>query len=872
MSQVYSGGCPCDFDFVGGGVPIAGTFAASFQGTWNGFIDYTAPSGSTTVGIVHDQFYLVKTPLVAVLHGFLSDCGGVATLMANLTVELAIASDRVQCYKYDYEDGVTASAQGVGEWLRDFNEDVDPSQSEIDIVAHSMGGLVARHYFELGYNGALDPAVGSISMAGTPNEGVNIAKLERFICPRWARVVPIIDRVCILDDINSLIGPFDLHSQAIDDFKPGSDVLDALNDSFVLPSSPYYRAHIGVRNTWLGRLLSGRSENDCFISHDSTFGPSDVFGALSPRPRRECGGVSHSGTIPSCNGSNTLTNNLAVAQGMLADIKPLFGFPAPPAGLASAAPLAAENTLPGESAYLELAEGGVTDGGGATHEVVIPPGLPSVTFAAMWAGGENPSQLTVDLVRPSGAGVQPSDPDVLEEITLDGSASAFYVAGSGLAIANPVAGVWSVQVTGVSTGTDGAPYMVSVAPESAVSLSGGTDTDVVLAGGEQSVVAELQDAGSPVTATITARILKVDGTEQVIQLLDDGTSGDVAAGDKRYSRSVPTAGACGTVRLLLEADATGTSEGSVHREQLASFDVNVPGDATRDPCNPDDDDDGLTDEAELDVHGTNPVNPDSDGDNLDDPDELLLGTDPQDPDTENDGFNDAPAVAHTGPANTSALSDNCPALGNPTQANADGNFIDLPPTKAFDDLTWVNSDPFGNACDSDDDNDGLLDSTEAGPPCASATAATNPLLADTDGDRVLDGAECLLGSDPASASSVPAAIVQPDADNDGVPDQFDPNDASADSDGDGVLDRVEFRHYNSNLSAVNSDGDVCGDAREIASINADIAVNVIDLQQIAGAAGPFTSPAYIVNYDVNKSGAIDVIDLQFVSGRNGPCP
>ena len=47
----------------------------------------------------------------------------------------------------------------------------------------------------------------------------------------------------------------------------------------------------------------------------------------------------------------------------------------------------------------------------------------------------------------------------------------------------------------------------------------------------------------------------------------------------------------------------------------------------------------------------------------------------------------------------------------------------------------------GDACDPDDDNDGLTDIEEA-------ALGTNRLLADTDNDGVNDGAEVAFGSDP----------------------------------------------------------------------------------------------------------------------------
>lgn len=216
--------------------------------------------------------------------------------------------------------------------------------------------------------------------------------------------------------------------------------------------------------------------------------------------------------------------------------------------------------------------------------------------------------------------------------------------------------------------------------------------------------------------------------------------------------------------------------------------------------------------------------------------------------------------------------DNCPADANFAQSNADANLIDTTPPRpdGQDDRTRVHSDDTGDACDADDDNDGLADSVEiGGAPCASASAPTDPLLADSDGDRVADGAECTLGSDPASAASEPPFIVGPDADNDGVPDAFDPDDANADSDGDGVSDRVEFRGYGSDLGSANTDGDSCGDRREMASVDSNLTVNSADLAIIASQFG---TPGGHANMDIDKNGAIGASDLGLAAVAFGSCP
>jgi hypothetical protein len=60
---------------------------------------------------------------------------------------------------------------------------------------------------------------------------------------------------------------------------------------------------------------------------------------------------------------------------------------------------------------------------------------------------------------------------------------------------------------------------------------------------------------------------------------------------------------------------------------------------------PDSDGDGLSDDDELNIHGTDPLLPDTDGDGLDDGDEVNQhGTDPLLPDTDGDGFGDGDEV------------------------------------------------------------------------------------------------------------------------------------------------------------------------------------------------------------------------------------
>ena len=79
---------------------------------------------------------------------------------------------------------------------------------------------------------------------------------------------------------------------------------------------------------------------------------------------------------------------------------------------------------------------------------------------------------------------------------------------------------------------------------------------------------------------------------------------------------------------------------------------------------------------------------------------------------------------------------------------------------------------------------------------------TDPLLADSDGDRALDGAECVLGTDPNNAAAAPLLA------NCGP---------AGDTDGDKLADRVENCYYNT----LTNNTDTATIARKMISLSAE---------------------------------------------------
>ena len=86
-----------------------------------------------------------------------------------------------------------------------------------------------------------------------------------------------------------------------------------------------------------------------------------------------------------------------------------------------------------------------------------------------------------------------------------------------------------------------------------------------------------------------------------------------------------------------------------------------------------------------------------------------------------------------------------------------------------------------------------------------------------------------------------------------------------------MRDDVEYKAYNSNPFVANTDGDICVDSKEIASVDGNNVVNSADLAIAAGAFGSSTSPNYVKDFDTNKDGAITAGDLAFMASKFGVC-
>ncbi|WP_282054302.1 gliding motility-associated C-terminal domain-containing protein [Maribacter luteus] len=221
----------------------------------------------------------------------------------------------------------------------------------------------------------------------------------------------------------------------------------------------------------------------------------------------------------------------------------------------------------------------------------------------------------------------------------------------------------------------------------------------------------------------------------------------------------------------------------------------------------DNDGDGVLNSTE-DANGTDPEDPcdynveditltitadvDCDGDGITDNDELTLGTDPKNPDTDGDTINDGQEVSDT----TDPL-DDCDSIGGTPLETSD---CDNDGLTNLEEVT-TETDPYNP----DSDGDGLLDGEEV-------TLGTDPNNVDTDGDTINDGQEVTDSTDPLddcdSINGTPLGTS--DCDDDGLSNEEENNLGTdpdiADTDGDMILDGQEITDGTDPLNPCSSIG------------------------------------------------------------------
>ena len=326
------------------------------------------------------------------------------------------------------------------------------------------------------------------------------------------------------------------------------------------------------------------------------------------------------------------------------------------------------------------------------------------------------------------------------------------------------------ETTGVAIAEDGTIFSTRQMGKIDVMDRTGTRTDVVVFESDTHLFdLELSESG----------MFFVGGSEGVLHRLSNDfrwftnlAPKPVGSGNDAWVTSLPMTGPDGDNdgiadwwELVHGFDPRDASDGAQDTDidGLVNFEEFL---ANGNPRVADTDGDGLTDDVEYRVHGSDPSNRDTDFDDIDDADEVTIyASNPMNSDSDADGISDGDEVSITGTNPVSNDSDN-DGLSDRVEFE-----LRLDPNQPTDASADMDGDGLSNLeevqagtrhDDFDTDRDGLSDGDEV------LVHGSDPTANDTDGDRMIDGWESRFGM------------------------QLLVDDGAADLDGDGFDNVIEF--------------------------------------------------------------------------------
>ncbi|MBO4274867.1 choice-of-anchor X domain-containing protein, partial [Microbispora triticiradicis] len=476
--------------------------------------------GERVVDSKSQPLVVVPKPVVAV-HGFRSDAEDTFGEFDEMMQELGHPRGHV----WAVGDGQAEGRMDTGEkwnprhetyrmWenvdeLATYIEDVRKKTGAfyVNVVAHSMGGLITRQYIQTKMPMTPDsrPVVTRLVGMGVPNAGSPCADMlvEKSIFPDWSPWFP-----AVIDNTTERMNGDEEHpgfNAWITNLK-GVLASNLVGDLLPVPCTtekdPFPSVGDTVVPTWSAlHLLPGWGDHHITYTPHSfmTFSEADFTEYVLPRlasPK-----VLDTGTLPGLTGEQSVaTSGKKVTA---------------PAGVA-----AATGDSAGQDGSLSMFDGpAVTVEPGQTANVPlqVPQGL------AFGVTGVLPETVGLSLRDPSG------------------KVAASYAAGSdaakqlfqGLSVTNPQAGGWTLEVTNTAAQAVKADLTAWVAgnPVKVVTRAEAAED------GRVTVTAAVTDDGQPVTGVpVQARVVGVEQSTPPISLTlnDDGDSGDGAAGDGVY--------------------------------------------------------------------------------------------------------------------------------------------------------------------------------------------------------------------------------------------------------------------------------------------------------------------------------------------------
>ncbi|MFA5055056.1 MAG: alpha/beta fold hydrolase [Dehalococcoidia bacterium] len=386
--------------------------------------------------------------------------------------------------------------------------------NKVDLVCHSMGGLVSRWYTRFGYSNN----VRNLIMIGTPNHGTPLAALGADILGplgiiaggvAGAQMIPYSPFLNELNYGNPL-------------FYSGIDIVNP---------AVHHETIAGTVGWWYTWLFFLWNTNDGVVAEESV----RLDGVnLQEVPYNHTAQINEDETFQMV--LNILQGDTAYASAAVQQSSVLVQ-------------AEHDNSIPQQTAVqlAPMISGKIFSVEQKSHEILISA-TSNATFALAWLSGD----LDLTLTTPSGTTIDPSGAE-------DNANISHYQDGNttieGYTILNPEIGIWQVNIAAVNVSAEGEDYTVLTFLETTLQLSSNLAKYQYDPGEQISIVAELKNDGTPLTgASVSTEIQRPEESVESLALYDDGLHGDGEANDGIYANAYANTTTSGMYKITIFAN------------------------------------------------------------------------------------------------------------------------------------------------------------------------------------------------------------------------------------------------------------------------------------------------------------------------------
>jgi PKD repeat protein len=487
----------------------------------------------------------VKKPPVVLVHGFQSNDNYNEEEIWRVMKD-SLTSSGFTVYISHYAWGAVTS-EPIRRYAESLKWDIDhirlsENVDKVDIVAHSMGGLVARWYIEFGEG---DKSVRKLIMLETPNRGC--------LLPGFSGLLKTAVATCIIAGVDPQVKTWADRISSMVDKIPSWILSDEQKaEKKLLYYSIYVCSNLAraieIINNWPSYvdILAGLPYVNPRIIQNVHY--VNIIGYLGIIPEAYDAFTLDGVESKQFSGWANWHSRLPESEEVIQYVRFILG---DDPGSYYYGTQEARNpeiqSAPSISARIFQSEE-------KWHAIAIS-NTSTANFVLVWSAG----LLNLTLASPNGTLIDPSyaNPNVTyyddSQLTI-----------KGYAIKNPDAGIWNVSVLGANVSVQGEDYALLTYLDTDTTLSVELPKNLYEPNEALSIRANLTSCDQPTTgASINAVIQKPDGLTENAILYDDGLHGDNQANDGLYANTFTNTSLWGKYSITVVAN------GSVNNEQFA---------------------------------------------------------------------------------------------------------------------------------------------------------------------------------------------------------------------------------------------------------------------------------------------------------------